>query len=75
MNRTIDPNMLGDQDESETVPIGKIVKNQSPEKITSRLVENFDSRTKSIDRKFRINMSKKPSVLSDHISGMQLDSG
>lgn len=75
MNRTIDSNMLGDQDESGTVPIGKIVKNQSPEKNTSRLVENFDSRAKSIDRKFRINMSKKSSVLSDHISGMQLDSG
>ena len=75
MNRTIDPNMIEDQEESGTVPIGKIVKNQSPEKNTSRLVENFDSRTKSIDRKFRINMSKKSSVLSDHISGMQLDSG
>lgn len=30
MNRTIDPIAIGDQEESGTVPIGKIVKNQSP---------------------------------------------
>ena len=74
MNRTIDPIVIGDQEESVTVPIGKIVKNQSPEKNGSRLIENLDSRTKSIDRKFRINISKKSSIMSDNLIGKQQDS-
>ena len=74
MNRTIDPIFIGDQEESGTVAIGKIVKNQSPEKNGSRLVENLDSRTKSIDRKFRINISKKSSIMSDNLIGKQQDS-
>jgi hypothetical protein len=38
MNKTIDPVLIGDQEGSGIVSIGKIVKNQSPEKYGNRLI-------------------------------------